>query len=152
MVEFAAEIDVNAPASSVWALLVDPRRESEWMRAVKEVSFVAPAHGYAAGARMRRSGGFAGIKLSWESEIAACEPDRLIVFRHVGGALSGESRWELAPTPNGCRVRLSSRGPAPKGLAWFPALAALIGRAGLKGDLSRLKRLAEARGGRRSSG
>jgi len=144
MIEFSAEARINAPASSVWRLMTDAAREPAWMRAVRKVEFIGTQRHYALGASTRRSGRFLGIEIRWESEIIALEPDRRIVFRHVGGAIGGESRWEVTPTSDGCSVRLTSKGPAPGPLAWFPALAALVGRAGLRGDLARLKRLAEA--------
>jgi uncharacterized membrane protein len=142
-IEFSAETRINAPASSVWRLMIEAAREPEWMRAVRSAEFVGPQRGYALGACMRRRGRFLGIEIRWDSEIVALEPDRRIVFRHTGGAIGGESLWEVIPTAEGCCVRLASRGPAPRPLARFPALAAMIGRVGLRGDLARLKRLAE---------
>ncbi len=124
--------------------MTEPLSEPEWMRAVDSVTFIGGATEYAVGARMRRSGAFLWITMTWESEITAFEPERLAVFEHVGGSLKGESRWELSPTESGCRVTLSSTGLAPGPLAWVPALAAAGGRIGLRSDLSRLKSVAEA--------
>ncbi len=143
MVEFSAEVTVGASPEALWRVMSDPAREPEWMRAVTEAVFLGGATGYEVGARMRRGGRFLWFDLSWESVVAAYEPARLAVFRHEGGALRGESRWELRPTEQGCRVTLASTGPAPGPLKWAPALAAAGGRMGLRGDLARLKALVE---------
>lgn len=143
MIEFSAELEIGAAPDAVWRTMTDPSRESDWMRAVHNVAFVGEAEGYAIGAHMRRSGKFLWMTLSWESEVVAFEPGGLVAFRHVAGALKGESRWELTPTGSGCRVRLASAGPPPGPLTRFPGLAAAAGRAGLRGDLARLKRLVE---------
>ena len=147
MVEFSAAMDIAAAPEVVWRVMTDVAREPDWMPAVRASAFIGAPQGYAVGARMRRQARFLWIDMSWESEIVRCEADRVIVFKHVGGALRGESRWLVTPTAGGCRVVLASDGPAPGPLARLPALAAAGGRAGLKRDLGRLKRLVE-----RSSG
>jgi uncharacterized protein YndB with AHSA1/START domain len=144
-VEFSATGTIRAPPEAVWRVLTDLEREAQWMRAVGRVEFVGEVKRYAAGARMRRSGRFLWMHLVWNSEIEACEPRRLIRFRHAG-AIKGESCWEIEPAPEGCTVRLSSVGPAPGPLKWMPALAAYGGRLGLQGDLARLKRIVETAG------
>jgi len=143
MIEFSATREIAAPAEHVWRILTDIARESQWMTAVGSVAFIGDPASYAVGARMRRSGKFLWIELSWESEIVACEPQERIRFRH-SGAIEGESRWEIEPTSGGSRVELWSLGPAPGPLKWLPSFAAYGGRLGLQGDLARLKRLAES--------
>jgi hypothetical protein len=93
---------------------------------------------------MRRSGRFMGKRMVWESEIAVCEPTRRLVFSHVSGSLRGESRWEIAPSPAGARVRLTTEGPLPRGLGFLRPLAAAAARIALRSDLKRLKRLVES--------
>jgi uncharacterized protein YndB with AHSA1/START domain len=144
MIDVTVTTEIAAPPETVWRMLIDLPREPAWMRAVEEVAFVAPASTYAPGARMRRAGRFLGIRLAWESEITEFVPNSRIVFRH-SGAISGHSRWEVEPTAQGSLVRLTSIGPAPGVLGWLPALARAGVRAGLAGDLKRLKRLVEAR-------
>jgi uncharacterized membrane protein len=145
MIEIEAEIEIAAPPEAVWAVMSDPGRESAWMKAVRRAEFLGAA-GYGPGVRMRRSGRFLGKALAWESEIANYTPARHVLFRHVGGAVKGESRWEVAPAGAGSRVRLASRGPLPRGLAWLRPLAAMAARTALRADLRRLKKLVEARG------
>ena len=142
-VRFSAATDIAAAPEAVWWVMTDVAREPEWMAAVRVATFVGDVQGYEVGARMRRQARFLWIDMSWESEIVRYEADSVIVFKHVGGALKGESRWSVTPTAGGCRVVLESDGPAPGPLAWFPALAAAGGHAGLKRDLARLKRLVE---------
>jgi uncharacterized protein YndB with AHSA1/START domain len=145
MVAFEAEVEIAAPPEKVWRVLSDTTVESRWMRATSTVEFLtSPAH-YRQGARMRRTGRFMGMTLRWNSEITECTPDGAITFRH-DGAINGSSRWELARTARGTRVRLRSEGPAPGPMKWFPGLAAQAGRAGLKSDLRRLKVLVEQAG------
>lgn len=144
MIAFSATVNIAAAPSAVWAVMTDLAREPEWMRAVGEVSFVGNVTSYEAGARMQRRGHFLWITMSWESEIVAYEPGTLAVFKHVAGSLKGESRWEIDALVSGCRVTLASTGPAPGLFAMFPALARAGGRAGLKGDLARLKKIVEA--------
>src|SRR5712671_5026268 len=102
---------MRTPPEAVWRVLTDVERESQWMRAVGQVEFVGEIKRYTAGARMRRRGKFLWMDLVWDSEIEACEPRRLVRFRHAG-AIEGESRWEIEPAPEGCIVRLCSVGPA----------------------------------------
>lgn len=141
MVEFEASIEMAASPERVWSVLTDIRIEPLWMRACKTVAFTE-GDGYRAGSRMERTGRFLGMTLRWRSLVTDVTPNRLIAFRH-DGAVNGESRWELTPSAAGSRVRLWSTGPAPGPFKWFPALAAAGGRAGLNGDLARLKQLAE---------
>lgn len=143
MIEFTATTEIAASPAEVWQAMTDVAREPAWMRAVKMVAFVGDPSAYVVGARMRRSGRFLWFDMSWESELVEIEPEKLAVFKHVAGALQGESRWALSPTASGCQVTLASTGPAPGPMAWFPALAAAGGRAGLRGDLKRLKRVVE---------
>ena len=144
MVAFAAEIDIAAPPHLVWRVLNDVALEPRWMLTTREVSFIG-GNGYSRGSRMQRRGSFFGYKLDWQSEIVEVVPERLIAFAH-SGKVTGSSRWELSPGPDaGTHVRFSSDGPAPRPLNRFPALAAWAGRAGLNGDLRRLKQLAEQR-------
>ena len=143
MITFAASTEVAAAPDAVWRVMTDIAREPEWMRAVAEVAFLSDVQAYALGARMHRRGKFLFFDMSWESELVAMEPDRRAVFKHVAGALQGESRWDLAPAAASCTVTLTSTGPAPGPLAWVPAIAAAGGRARLRGDLKRLKALVE---------
>jgi uncharacterized membrane protein len=143
LIEFSATREIMAPPENVWRIMTDIAREPQWMTAVGRVDFIGDPSSYAVGARMRRSGKFLWIELVWESEIVTCEPPRLIRFLH-SGAIRGESRWEIEPMSGRCRVRLWSRGPAPGPLAWLPSLAVQGGRLGLRGDLARLKRVAES--------
>jgi uncharacterized protein YndB with AHSA1/START domain len=143
VIEFSAEVETSAAPERVWAVMSDIGREPEWMQAVQRVEFTDGSAGYRPGARMRRAGRFIGMTLAWSSEVTEFRPDSLIAFRHTGGALSGESRWEIIPRPGGSTIRFSTRGPAPGPLAWFPALARLGGRLGQQRDVARLKRIAE---------
>ena len=139
----SAETEIAASPETIWQIMTDAAQEGAWMRAVRSAEFIGGG-GYAIGSRMRRSGRFLGFPLTWESEISDVFPARRIVFRHVAGALRGESHWEIEPVDGGSRVRLVTKGPAPGPLAWAPALATAMVRRGLEGDLARLKRLAEA--------
>lgn len=143
MIAFAATIEIAAEPARVWRLLMAVSREPEWMRAVRDVTFLDDTAAYQIGARMRRRGKFLWFEMVWESEITALEPERLASFRHIGGALRGESHWRLIDTEDGCELTLASTGPAPKPLSLFPSIAEADGRAGLKGDLARLKKLIE---------
>ena len=118
-------------------------REPEWMRAVRRVEFSDGSTDYRPGARMRRTGKFMGIPLTWASEVTNCEPGRLIAFRHTGGALVGESRWEIVARPGGSNIRFWTRGAAPTLFARLQSLARLGGRLGLRRDVTQLKQVAE---------
>ena len=139
----SAEVAIAAEPGRVWTVMTDPSREGRWMRAVRRAEFVGQA-GYEPGARMRRSGRFLGKRMEWESEIAECEPDRRIVFRHIAGSLRGESRWEIMRSAGGCTVRLTTEGPLPAGLGFLRPLAEMGARMALRGDLRRLKNLVES--------
>ncbi len=141
MVEFEASIEIAASPERVWSVLADIRKESLWMRATRSVAFIS-GDDYQAGSRMLRMGRFLGMTLRWQSDVTAVEQNRLIAFRH-DGSVEGESRWEVTASPTGSRVRLWSTGPAPGPFKWFPKLAVAAGKAGLSGDLARLKQVVE---------
>ena len=143
MVTFSAEVETSAAPSRIWAVMNDISLEPSWMQAVSSVSFLDDETAYHIGALMQREGHFLGMTLRWTSEIIGFETEKLIAFRHEG-AVKGTSRWEIIPGEGGVLIRFTTDGPAPGPLKWFPALAAAGGRAGLKGDVKRLKVLAEA--------
>ncbi len=142
MVTFSAEIKTTASPARIWAVMTNLSLEPTWMQAVSAVSFLNGETAYRVGAQMQREGGFLGMTLRWTSEITGYEQERLIAFKHEG-AIKGTSQWEIIPEQNGAVIRFTTDGPAPGPLKWLPALAAAGGRAGLKGDVKRLKVLAE---------
>jgi uncharacterized membrane protein len=89
------------------------------------------------------------IPLSWEAEIVADEPGRLIAWRSVEGALvdnAGSVRFTPAPGGRGTEVhvRLSYAPPAGR---FGNAIATMLGRSGdqeVREDLRRFKQRMEA--------
>ena len=143
MVTFSAEITTTASPAQIWAVMSDISRESIWMQAVSSVSFLNDETSYRVGADMQREGHFLGMTLRWTSEITEYEQGRIIAFRHEG-AIKGTSHWEIIPEGDKTLIKFTTNGPAPGPLKWFAALAAAGGRAGLKGDVKRLKAVVEA--------
>jgi len=117
--DVTAKRDISAKPSDVAAVMFDPRRDPEWIGGAKSVE---PSRGdaKAIGTRVRRHGGFLGRKFSWETEVVAYEPDRLLDMRFVDGPMKGGGvTYRIEPQGDGSCVSIRNTGPGPQLLGWF---------------------------------
>ena len=116
--------------------MFDPRRDPEWIGGAKSVE--APTGDRTKiGARVTRHGGFMGRKFSWQTEVMAFEPDRLLDMHFIAGPMKGGSvTYRIEPDANGSRVSIRNTGPGPNFMGWFVKRS--VGK-----DLERLARLVE---------
>src|SRR5947208_9936721 len=95
---------IGADPKQVAAVMFDPRRDPEWIGGARSVD--APrGDPTSIGARTTRHGGFMGRKFSWQTEVAAYEPERLLDMRFVAGPMKGGGvTYRIEPEGSGSRV------------------------------------------------
>jgi hypothetical protein len=140
-VDVAAEIEIAGDPTDVAAVMFDPQRAMEWMKAVTRVEVIDPA--LVPGAKVRHHGRLLGQELSWVTEVETVHFPHLLTLRIADGPFVGTSRFDIQRSAGGCRVRVRNVGEAT-GLAFLPsAMIAGPMRAALTADLERLKALVE---------
>jgi uncharacterized protein YndB with AHSA1/START domain len=107
-----------APAT-VAAIMFDPGRDPEWIGGAHSVDEQS-RDPTALGARVTRHGGFMGRTFSWQTEVEAFEPDRLLRMRFISGPMKGgDVSYRIEPDGNGSRVSIRNTGPGPQLMSWF---------------------------------
>jgi len=99
--------------------MFNPRGDPDWIGGAKSVD---PPTGDPTkiGARTTRHGGFMGKKFSWQTEVVAHEPARLLDMRFVEGPMKGGSvTYRIEPDGAGSRVSVRNTGPGPQIIGWF---------------------------------
>jgi hypothetical protein len=140
-VDVSAEIDIQADPTDVAAVMFDPAREPEWMKAVSGVEVIDPA--LAPGARVRHSGQFLGQALSWTTQVEAVHFPHVLALKIDDGPFVGTVRYDVQRSAAGTRARIRSVG-SPNGLGFLPvAMIAGPMRSALAADLERLKAIVE---------
>ncbi len=141
VIEFSAEVDVAAAPADVAAVLFDPAREPEWMKAVTSVEVIDQA--LAPGARVKHSGAVMGHEFAWTTRVETVMFPHVLAMAIIEGPFTGTVRYKVERTPNGSRVRIHNVGQ-PSKLSFLPA-ALLTGplQTALVEDLQRLKVLIE---------
>jgi uncharacterized protein YndB with AHSA1/START domain len=140
-VDVVVEVDIAAAPADVAAVMFDPEREPEWMKAVTGVEIIDPA--LAPGARVRRRGSFLGRAIAWTTEVEAVQFPHRLALRIIDGPFVGTVRYEIERAETGSLVRIRNVGQ-PSKLGFFPAgLLAAPMRAALTADLRRLKAIVE---------
>ncbi len=135
--DVTATRNLAASPKQVAAVMFDPHRDPEWIGGAKSVE-PSTSDPTAKGARTTRHGGFMGRKFSWQTEVAAYEPDRLLDMRFVAGPMKGGGvTYRIEPESNGSRVSIRNTGPGPQIMGWFVKRS--VGK-----DLDRLSQLVTA--------
>ena len=139
--DIAAEIDIAADPTDVAALMFDPAREPERMKAVTRVEVIDPA--LAPGARVRHTAQLLGRDVSWTSEVEAVHFPHVLALRIAEGPFVGTVRYDVQRSASGTRARVRNVGAA-SGFGFLPA-ALIAGpmRSALEADLQRLKDIVE---------
>ena len=140
-IDISVEIDIAAAPADVAGVMFDPQRDPEWMKAVTAVELLDPA--LEPGARVRRTGGFAGAEFHWTTAVEAVHFPHLLTLRIVDGPFVGTVRYDVQRAGTGSRVRIRNVGE-PKGLGFLPS-AMISGpmKTALTADLERLKAIVE---------
>jgi len=134
--DVTASRNIGATPRQVARIMFDPRRDPEWIGGAKRVD---PPSGEptAVGARTTRHGGFMGRKFSWQTEVIAFEPDRLLDMHFVEGPMKGGSvTYRIEPQGPGSRVSIRNTGPGPQIAGWFV-------RRSVRKDLDRLAEMVQ---------
>src|SRR4051794_11497594 len=134
--EITATRTIDASPARVAAVMLDPRRDPEWIGGAKSVD---PPSGdpTAIGARTARHGGFMGRKFSWQTEVVEFAPNRLLDMRFVAGPMNGGGvTYRIEPLGDASQVSIRNTGPGPQLMGWFVKRS--VGK-----DLDRLAKLAE---------
>ena len=132
--DVTASLTISAPPERIAAVMFDPRRDPEWIGGAQSVD---PLSGdpTAIGARTTRHGGFMGRKFSWQTEVVAFEPNRLLDMRFVAGPMKGGSvTYRIKSVGNASLVTIRNTGPGPQLMGWFVKRS--VGK-----DLDRLAKL-----------
>jgi uncharacterized membrane protein len=141
MIDVSVDIDISAAPADVAAVMFDPQREPEWMKAVTGVEIVDPA--LAPGARVRRRGSFLGHEFAWTTEVEAVHFPHVLTLRVVDGPFVGTVSYQIQRSGAGSTVRIRNIGEPTK-LGFLPTgLLAAPMRNALNADLERLKAIVE---------
>lgn len=118
---------IDAPPKAVWAMVMDPRRLSEWVTIhceVTEVSSGAARVGF----RMTQTIHLRGARFKVHWRLAACDPGRHALWEGQGPARSRAwIEYSLTPENGGTRFQYSNEFRAPLGPLGAVAGRALVG-------------------------
>ncbi|HEV8558619.1 MAG TPA: SRPBCC family protein [Actinophytocola sp.] len=116
MIEIVRERRVEAPVSSVWAVVSEAGRAPEWFTFAERVEVRS---GDGVGQLRTQHGRWGSRHAEVDQEITQFEPNRLLAWRHLAERLDGkpapkfaastEFRIELEPAGEATTVRLTSR-------------------------------------------
>ena len=139
--DVSVEVEIAASPADIAAVMFDPAREPEWMKAVTSVEVIDPA--LVRGARVRHRGTFLGRDLDWTTEVDTVHFPHVLALRISEGPFVGTVRYEIQRSGGGSVARIRNVGE-PASLGFLPAaMIASPMRAALAADLDRLKALVE---------
>jgi hypothetical protein len=139
-IDISAEITVNASPADVDAVMFDPAREPEWIKAVTGVEVVDPA--LAPGARVVHRGAVMGRQLSWTTQVETVHFPHVLTLRVTDGPFLGTVQYHIQRAALGSSVKIRSVGEAAvKG--FMSSLIAGPLKQAMGADLERLKTLVE---------
>jgi carbon monoxide dehydrogenase subunit G len=126
-----ASVDIDAPPSVVWAVIIDPANAARLMAGARSCRVVErdPAGRWDVREQISKGGLLPGVRTVLRSDYW---PDALIRFHQIGGDFKVlEGQWRLTPLDAGARTRVEydSRVASP-----YPAPGPLV-RAVLRRDM-----------------
>ena len=141
-VDVTVETEISAAPADVAAVMFDPQREPEWMKAVTGVELIDAA--LAPGARVRRRASVLGKDVDWTTEVERVMFPHLLVLRVTDGPFTGTIKYEIQRSAGGSHVTIHNVGQ-PIGPSFIPAaMIAAPMKTALTADLGRLKALVES--------
>ncbi|MBB5869054.1 uncharacterized protein YndB with AHSA1/START domain [Allocatelliglobosispora scoriae] len=98
------EVDYDATAADVWAVLTDRRLAADWWLATDLVAEAGRV------ARAVPPPDLAGFHGPFTIEVVAVDAERRLAMRWRGRELFSDVTWDLEPRPHGCRLRVTQSG------------------------------------------
>lgn len=140
-------IDIDAPASDIWAVLTDFAGFPDWITGIQSVEVLTEGD-YGVGTRYHVVAGRGDRTVEWTVEIAGLETEESIDFSYTGD-VEGNGGWliELLEDDEGCRVTSFDEFAPPGG--WLVKLLSRVwvdsaARADRRESLERLKEMIES--------
>jgi len=142
-IDVAVETEIAAAPADIAAVMFDPQREPDRLKAVTGVELVDPA--LKPGARVTHRATFMGRNVAWTTEVEAVHFPHVLAMKIPVGPYIGVLRYDIQRNGAGSKVRIRTAGEAaqlgalPNGLVTEPLKALL------NDYLGRLKGLVERR-------
>ena len=140
-------VDIKAPPEVVWPYLVEPQKTMQWFTALKKFEYTSEKQG-GPGSTFYWFEEASGREYNIYFETTEWIENEVFAYRMTEGDFfkSYDERWEIEPTPDGCRFIFNDHsefpyGPIGKIIGWFAARSAQETGNEILGNL---KRLAEA--------
>lgn len=142
MIDVSASILIKASPAAVAAVMFDPQRSPEWMKAISRVEVHDAA--LAPGARVTHHGNFLGQAISYTTTVESVHFPHLVTMQIADGPFAGKVRLSVQRAEDGSHVQMQNQGQLT-GLAAFMPEAMVAGpmQQALEADLARLKALVE---------
>lgn len=143
---FRVTIEINRPATDVFAFVAEPRNMSRWYEAVERVAEVTPnTPTQAASYRITRS--LSGGRADNLVEITESTPSLTVTFESREGPTPFRYRYAVVPNGHGSRLTLDaeiSSAGLPGPLAHLDGVATRAFKQGMQHNLEGLKHLVES--------
>src|SRR5262245_6852375 len=117
-IDVSVDIEITAAPADVAAVMFDPARDQEWIKAVTGVEIIDPA--LAPGARVLRRGTFMGREFSWTSKVETVHFPHLLSVQVAEGPFAGTISYQIQRSGAGSHVRIKSVGQV-SGLGFLPS-------------------------------
>src|SRR5215212_2477757 len=117
-VDIVGEVEIAAAPADIAAVMFDPAREPEWMKAVDRVEIIDPA--LAPGARVRHHASFLGKEISWQTVVDAVHFPHVLALKIDEGPFIGTVRYDIQRSGAGSVARIRNIGEPGK-FAFLPA-------------------------------
>jgi uncharacterized membrane protein len=92
-------VDIDAPASGIWAVLTDPAGFPDWVTGIQSVEILTEGD-YGVGTRYHVAAGTGDRTVEWTVEITELELQRRIDFSYAGD-VEGTGGWLIEPLEEG---------------------------------------------------
>jgi uncharacterized protein YndB with AHSA1/START domain len=142
MVRIEFSVDIDRPASEVFAFLTDAEKLPQWQAGAIEAEWQGER---AAGARVREVRKFLGRRMESELEVTAYEPDRRLGLKVLSGPVPFSVDQRLEPRNGGTRLTFVGEGEPGGFFRLAEPLVARTAERQFKSDYATLKDLLEAR-------
>jgi uncharacterized protein YndB with AHSA1/START domain len=142
MIRIEFSVDIDRPASEVFAYLTDAEKLPQWQAGAIEAEWQGER---AAGARVREVRKFLGRRMESELEVTAYEPDRRLGLKVLSGPVPFSVDQRLEPRNGGTRLTFVGEGEPGGFFRLAEPLVARTAERQFKGDYETLKDLLEAR-------
>jgi uncharacterized membrane protein len=140
-IDVTVETEIVAAPADVAAIMFDPQREPEWMKAVQHVEVIDPA--LAPGARVKHTASFMGKELTWTTTVEAVHFPHVLRLQLSEGPFAGTVSYQIQRSAGGSTVRVRNEGTASGVPALLSGMIESRMRSTLNEDLERLKALVE---------